>query len=169
MLEEIASYLEKLGYTSEEQGGIEKYLVVCQKGRPLGFILSDGSLCLVEDAEGAEGVRDAIGFLQKNRGLQPVGNGEFLVSSHRRDQLTTFYDVGAKREMFATYLVDKESGEVRHTVYQSCEDAEYHFVTESGQINLSQYLPRKKGLSERMREKLLSYLLSKSDRQPERP
>ncbi len=49
MLEQIASYLEKLGYTTEEQGTIEKYLVVFRSGKPLGFILSDCSMRLVTD------------------------------------------------------------------------------------------------------------------------
>lgn len=168
MLEEITAYLEKMGYTSEEQGSIEKYLVVFREGKPLGFILSDCSLRLVTDAKGAEGVRGAVAFFQKNRNLKPVGNGEFLVSLHRGNQVTTFYDMKNRHEMFAVYLEDKNNGETSNTIFETADDAEYYFIQESHQIDLNRYLPRKESLSERLRGKLLHYLLSKLNRQPER-
>ncbi len=168
MLEQVAAYLEKLGYTTEEQGTIEKYLVVFQSGKPFGFILSDCSVHLVADAEGIDNICDAISFLQKNGDLQPVGNGEFLLARYRQDQMTTYYDMKDRLIRYAVYLVDGDSGEVGNTVYESYDDAVYRFITGSGMADLKRYLPQKKSFSERIREKLLRYLLSKSSQQPER-
>ena len=168
MLEQIASYLEKLGYTTEEQGTIEKYLVVFRSGKPLGFILSDCSMRLVSDVEGTDGIRDAIAFLQKNQYLQPVGNGEFLLARYRQDQMTTYFDMKDRLVRYAVYLVDKNTGEAANTIYESYDDAAYRFITDSRMADLKKYLPQKKSFSERIREKLLRYLLSKSHQQPER-
>ena len=162
MLEQIASYLEKLGYTTEEQGTIEKYLVVFRSGKPLGFILTDCSMRLVTDVEGADDIRDAIAFLQRNQDLKPAGNGEFLLASYRNNQITTFYDVKDRLVRYAVYLVDRETGEVGNTVYESRDTAMYRFITDSRMADLKNYLPQKKSFSERIREKLLRYLLSKS-------
>ncbi|HEX3016250.1 MAG TPA: hypothetical protein VHP31_00145 [Caproicibacter sp.] len=168
MLEQIAAYLEKLGYTTEEQGSIEKYLVVFKDGKPLGFILSDCSVRVVSDAEGTGDVEEAIGFLQKNRDLQSVGNGEFLLAHYRKDQMTTFFDVKNHLVRYAVYLVDGNTGEADSTIFESYDAAAYCFVTQSRMIDLNRYLPRQKHLSERIREKLLHYLLSKSNHEPER-
>lgn len=168
MLEQIAAYLEKLGYTTEEQGTIEKYLIVFQKGKPLGFILSDCSVCLVSDMQESDGIRDAIAFLKKNQSLKAVGNGEFLLGSYRQNQITTFYDVKNRLVRFAVYLLNNETGEVGNTVYESEDTAMYRFITESGMFDVKKYLPKQRSFADRIREKLLHYLLSKSKQQPER-
>ncbi len=169
MLEQIVSYLKKLGYTAEEQGSIEKYLIVFQKGKPLGFILSDGTLRLVSDVEGADGVRDAIRFLQENRDLRPAGNGEFLLASYRQNQVTVYYDVRDRIVRYSVCLVDTDTGEVRREVFESKDTAMGRFAAETGMFPSGGLSARKQSLSERLREKLLRYLLSRSKQQPERP
>ena len=51
MFQKIIAYLEKLGFTVEEQGRLEKYLVVIKSNRPVGFIMADLSVRLVPDAD----------------------------------------------------------------------------------------------------------------------
>ena len=168
MLEQIANYLEKIGYTAEQQGSIEKYLVVFLKGRPLGFILADGSVRLVSGAEGADDIRQILAFLDKNKNLKNVGNGELLVGEYRGHQLTTFYDVKDRMERFAVYIRE-DDGKVGSTIFDSEEKASYRFITQSRMFDLKKYLPRKESFMNRVRAGLIRHLMSKSGRQAEQP
>lgn len=168
MLEQIANYLEKIGYTAEQQGSIEKYLVVFLKGRPLGFVLSDGSVQMVSGAEGADSIQDILNFLKKNENLQSMGKGEFLLASYRSDRLTTFYDGKDKIVRYVSYIHNGSTGEVNSTIYESYDDAVFRFVKGSGMINFKKYLPRKESFADRTRERLIRYLISKSNHKAER-
>lgn len=168
MLEQIAAYLEKLGYTAEKQGTLEKYLVVFLEGHPIGFILSDSSVRLVAGAEGAESIKEILGFIKKNQDLQCVGKSEFLLASYRRNQLTTYYDGKDRLIRYAVYIHDDAAGEGSSTVYESYDDAAYRFMTLSHMIDLKKYLPRQEGFADRLRIRLARYLMSKSSRQAER-
>lgn len=162
MLTKIAAYLEKLGYTAEEQGSIEKYLVVFKSGRPLGFILSDLSARLVADVKDTGNITDILNFLKKNRGRQSVGNGEFLLGLFCENKLTTFYDEKDRMVRYATYILDVQTGEVASTIFESYDDAAYRFVTQSHMIDFKKYLPKRDSFSEKVRKRIIKYLMSKS-------
>jgi hypothetical protein len=162
MLAKVSAYLEKLGYTSEEQGSLEKYLVVFKDGHPLGFILSDLSVRLVSDVKGAENISEILNFLKKNRDRQSVGNGEFLLGLFCDNKLTTFYDEKDRMVRYATYIFDEKTGEVSSTIFESYDDAAYRFVTQSHMIDFKKYLPKRDSFSEKIRKRIIKYLMSKS-------
>lgn len=112
---------------------------------------------------------DAVGFLRENRDLQPLGNGEFLLASYRQNRVTACYDVKDRLVRYTVCLPDRDSGEVRTAVYESKDAAIRHFAEESEMLGRSGILLSRESLAERLREKLLRYLLSKSKQQSERP
>ena len=162
MLSKVAAYLEKLGYTAEEQGSIEKYLVVFKGGRPLGFILSDLSVRLVSDVRGTENIEEILSFFKKNHSRQRVGNGEFLLGLFYENKLTTFYDEKDRIVRYATYIQDVSTGEAVSTIFESYDDAVYRFVTQSHMIDFKKYLPKRDSFSEKVRKRIIKYLMSKS-------
>ena len=157
MFQKIISYLEKLGYTVEEQGRLEKYLVVFKDNHPVGFIMSDFSVRLVSDAEGDDGIQEIIGFIQKNQGLQSVGSSEFLILEYRGSQITTFYNDKSRTIKFASYIHDG-NGELQNAVYQSEEAAILRFVVQTRMIDLKKLLPAKNSLKDRIRQWLIRFL-----------
>ncbi|MVB10833.1 hypothetical protein CAFE_15310 [Caprobacter fermentans] len=162
-LDQAATYLEKLGYTAEKQGGLEKYLVVFRKARPLGFILADGSVRLVNGEKGADGIRQILGFLEKNHSLELVGNGEFLIGDIRGNQYTTYFDSADQIVRYAVYIHDK-NGEVRSTIFDSEKDAAYEFISKSQVIDLKKYLPQQEGFMNRARSRLIRYLMQQNNK-----
>ena len=157
MLQKIISYLEKLGYTVEEQGRIEKYLVVFKDNHPVGFIMSDLSVRLVSDAEGNDSIQEIIGFIQKNQNFKSVGSSEFLILDYRGDYVTTFYDDKARMIKFASYIHDG-NGEVQSAVYQSEEAAKCRFNVQTQMIDMKKFLPPKNSLKDRIRQRLIRFL-----------
>lgn len=158
MFQKIIAYLEKLGYTVEEQGRLEKYLIVFKEGKPLGFILSDLSVKLVSDAEGCEHISEILDFIRKNQDLQSVGSSEFLIGEYRGNQITTFYDEKTMLVRFATYIHDCDTGEVHNAVYDSEEAADYHFITQTKILDIRKFMPVKRSLKERIRLRLIRFL-----------
>lgn len=164
MLEQIAAYLKNIGYTVEEQGRIEKYLVVFRAGRPVGFILSDLSVKLVTDAEGQEALKKMIEFVRVNQNNQSVGKGEYVQLNYCGHRLTAFFSQKAMSVQYAAYIRDDETGEVHSTIYSSRDEAFYKFITQTQMIDLNRLIPAKKSFRERIRSRLIRYLLSKSDK-----
>lgn len=157
MFQKIISYLEKLGYTVEEQGRLEKYLVVFKDNLPVGFIMSDLSVRLISDAEGDDGIQEIIGFIQKNQNLQSIGSSEFLILDYRGNQLTTFYDDKSRTIKFASYVHDG-NGEVQSVIYQSEDTAIHRFIIQTQMIDLKKFLPAKSSLKDRIRQWLIRFL-----------
>lgn len=165
-MDKIVIYLEKLGYTVEEQGKVEKYLVVFKDGLPLGFILQDLTVKLVSDAEKHNDIQKIISFVNQNNNLSAVGASEFLLLSFKGNQLTNYFDVNSMEPHYVTYIHDG-TGEVRNTVYNDYDTAIYTFVTQTQMIDLKKFSARKVTVGERIRNKLLDYLLTKSREQAE--
>lgn len=160
-LDQAAAYLEKLGYTVEKQGNLEKYLVVFQKGRPLGFVLSNGSVRLVSGEKDIDRIHKVLQFLEKNSRYEIVGNGEFLIGNIMGNQMTTFYDNEEQIVRYAVYLHD-ENGEFNSTLFHSKEEAVYHFIMESQLIDLKTLLPRQESLMNRARSRLIGILMEQN-------
>lgn len=167
MFQKLIDYLSKLGYTVEEQGKLEKYLVVFRSGRPLGFILSDFSVRLVADADGKDNIVEIIQFVKKNQNLPITGGSEFQIADYRGNKLTTFFDPKTMLTKYTTYILDPETGETASTVYESPETAAFRFVTQTGFVDMKKLLPQRAGWTDRMRTKLIRYLMSKSSRPAE--
>jgi hypothetical protein len=162
-MDKIVSYLEKLGFTVEEQGKLAKYLVVFKAGLPIGFILPDLSVKLVSGAGGQNDIEEIIKFINSNKELESVGASEFLLASYRGNQLTTFYDVKSMHVKFTTYIRDGTTGEVMNKVYENYDSAVFFFVSQTNMINLDALrTTNHESLSNRFRTWLINYLLSKS-------
>jgi hypothetical protein len=159
-MEKIVAYLEKLGYTVEEQGKLEKYLVVFKNNRPIGFILPDLTVKLVSDAGEQNNIREIIDYVNKNQGLESVGASEFLLASYRGSQMTTFFDTGTMHPAYVTY-VRTNTGEVKNTTYKDFDTAMYFFITQTQMIDLRKFAVQHESLSVRLRTWLINYLLSK--------
>ena len=157
MFQKIIAYLEKLGYTVEEQGRLEKYLVVFKSNRPVGFIMADLSVRLVPDFDDNGNIQQIIGFIQKNQDLQIIGGSEFLLISFRGYQLTTFFDEKAMSVKFASYI-HGGNGEVQTAIYSSYDTAIYRFVTQTQMFDIKKYLAPKMTFKERIRKRLISFL-----------
>ncbi|WP_042435682.1 hypothetical protein [Faecalispora jeddahensis] len=164
-MEKLVSYLETLGYTVEEQGRIQKFLIVFYQGLPVGFILPDFSVRLVTDADGVqrESLGKIVAFFQEHNNLPSVGSGEFMILNYRGNQLTVFFHPKHQRIQYASYTVSPETGETQRNLYMNYDTAIHHFIEQTHMINLHEpySLPRKT-LSERFSEWLLQYLLKKS-------
>lgn len=164
-MEKLVSYLETLGYTVEEQGRIQKFLIVFYQGLPVGFILPDYSVRLVTDADGMqrESLGKIVAFFQEHHNLPSVGSGEFMILNYRGNQLTVFFHPKHQRIHYASYTVSPETGETHRNLYMNYDTAIHHFIEQTQMINLHELhsLPRKT-LSERFSEWLLQYLLKKS-------
>ena len=166
-MEKIVSYLEKLGYTVEEQGTLVKYLVVFKDGLPIGFIMPDLSVKLVTGAGEQQDLNQVIAFVTENKDLPEVGGSEYLVASYRSNQLTTFYDVKTMNEAFAIYVHDGQ-GHKANYIYKNYDAAVYDFVNLSGMMDLTKFQSRKRQtLGQRFRNWLLQYLMNKSDEKAE--
>ncbi|QAT49147.1 hypothetical protein EQM14_04800 [Caproiciproducens sp. NJN-50] len=167
MFQKLIAYLSGLGYTVEEQGKLEKYLVVFRSGRPLGLILSDLSVRMIADAEGKENIAEMIRFMKKNQSLPNVGGSEFQIACYRGNQLTTFFDPKTMLIKYTTYILDPKTGETASTIYESPETAAFRFVTQTGFVDVKRLLPQREGWTDRMRTRLIRYLVSKSNRPAE--
>lgn len=155
----ISEFLEKLGYTVEEQGRISKYLVISKDG-PIGFLMPDLSVKLVP-GENQEGISRVITFFKKNHSLQSTGIGEFILATFRGSQLTTFYDTKLNQVRYSVYVMDA-NGTVETSVYESYDMAAIHFVTQTNLVDLRRLTPKHVGLRSRLRARLLRHLLAKS-------
>lgn len=160
-MEKIVSYLEKLGYTVEEQGGIAKYLVVFKDGLPIGFIMPDLSVRLISGADDNHDIAKIVDFVRRNSTLQSVGTSEFLLAVFKGSQLTTFYDAKSQSVSYAVYISNPE-GEVQSHRYDQYDTAAYLFATQSGLIRPEQLKAHRLTIGDRLRGKMLDYLLSKS-------
>lgn len=118
MIEQIISYLEKLGYTVEEQGNLAKYLVVFKAGRPIGFVFPDLTVKLVTGTGEQDNIEKIIDFINQNKGLESAGKSEFLLASFRGNQLTTFFDVKSMCAKYASYIVGN-TGETKSIIYEN--------------------------------------------------
>lgn len=164
-MEQLVLYLETIGYTIEEQGKVQKYLIVFYDGLPVGFILPDFSIRLVTDADGAhqKALPQILAFFGEHKDLPTVGNGEFLLVNYRGSQLTAFYHTKHKKIQFASYVILNETGEVQKTLYTDYQVAIKNFVQQSHMIELQELksVPQK-SLGKYIRKRLLQYLLNKS-------
>lgn len=159
-MEKIVAYLEKLGYTVEEQGRLEKYLVVMKNNRPIGFILQDLTVKLVSDAGEQSNISEIINFINENQGLESVGASEFLLASYRGSQMTTYFDTDTMHPAYVTYI-RSGSGEIKNTTYTNFDTAMYFFITQTNMIDLRKFAVQHESLSVRFRSWLINYLLSK--------
>ena len=166
-MDKIVAYLEKLGYSVEEQGKIEKYLVVFKEGRPIGFILNDLTVKLISDAGEQNDIRKIIEFLDCNQGLDSVGASEFQLANFKGSQMTTYFDVKSMRPAFAIYLRGADTGEVKSSTYNDFDTAVYSFVTKTQMIDLSKFSAQRESFGDRMRTRLIDYLLTKSKERAE--
>lgn len=157
----LAPYLEKLGYTVEEQGSIAKYLVVFKNRLPIGFIMPDLSVRLISEAADQDNIQKIVDFVRHNSHLQSVGGSEYLLAVFKGSQLTTFYNVKNQTVSYAVYISNSESGEVKQNRYEQYDIASYFFATQSGLIRAEQLKMRHPTIGDRIRGKLLDYLLSK--------
>jgi hypothetical protein len=162
-MEKIISYLEKLGFTVEEQGKLAKYLVVFKAGLPIGFILPDLTVKLISGVGEQNNIEEIIKFINSNKELDSVGASEFLLASYRGNQMTTFYDVKSMHVKFTTYIRDGVTGEVATKVYENYESAVFFFVSQTNMIDLNTLrTSNRESLGERIRTWMINYLLSKS-------
>ena len=129
-MEHVASYLEKLGYTIEEQGSISKYLVIFKEGMPLGFLMPDFTLSLVNTTD-EELLNNIISFVKENDNSEIVSGHEYLVSSYRHHKLTTYYDTQLRMPCFATYIVSTDDGTVTVQAYTDIDIAKNDFLIKS--------------------------------------
>lgn len=168
-MEQIVSYLEKLGYTVEEQGKgkIEKYLVVFKDGSPVGFILPDLTVKLVSGAGEQNNIKTIIDFINQNQGLTPVGASELLVATYKGSQLTTFFDVKAMQAAYVIYIRENSSGEVKRTKYSDFDTAVYFFLTQTQMVDLTKFTAQRESFGDRLLTKSINYLLSKKKERAE--
>ncbi len=161
-MEKIVSYLEKLGYVVEEQGKLEKYLVVFKENRPIGFILPDLTVKLISDAGEHNDIRKIIEFLNQNQGLDRVGASEFLLANFKGSQMTTYFDVKSMRPVFVMYLRGTDTGEVKSFTYDDFDTAIYSFVAQTQMIDPHKFSVQRESFGDRIRTRLINYLLIKS-------
>ena len=141
-MDQIAAYLEKLGYEVEDQGKIKHFLIVLKDGLPIGFILPDFTVKMVagEDTQKYDMLQHIVSFVRVNQHLQTAGQGtaEYVVTTYRGSQLTTFFDLEAGHERFAFYIVNS-SGEVPEVAptFDSYDDAIRDFILQTGMIDLT--------------------------------
>ena len=163
-MDEIAAYLEKLGYAVEDQGQIKHFLLVLKDSLPVGFILPDYSVRMIEDVDDtAAGVLPkVINFVKANQGLPMAGKSEYIVATYRGNQLTTFFDVNSGLVKYAVYTINQDSGEltIDGQPYESYDNAALAFVTVTGMIRMDELEPPKVPLNHRWRRKLARRLLN---------
>lgn len=152
-MENIANYIEQLGYTVEEQGTINKFLIVFDDGMPLGFILSDLSVRLTGDLQD-DRLEKIIKFVDDNKQFDSVGVSEFLLIKYRQHQLTTRFDAKNNTVKYTSYIVD-DKGEVKTIEYQDEQKAIYGFCTSTGMIDFKDLGKNKMSLKEKVGHMLL--------------
>lgn len=162
-MEKIVSYLEKLGYIVEEQGRIEKYLVVFKGKQPIGFILPDLTVKLVSGYESQDNIQAVVDFLNDNQGLESVGASELLLAGYRGSQLTTYFDVKSMLPLFVCYIRNLDTGEVITSTHRDADTAILAFVTQAHMIDLSKFTASKETFGDRIRGRLLNYLLAQKN------
>lgn len=158
-MERIAQYLEKLGYTVEEQGSILRYLILIKKGVPIGFILPDYKVSLANKDDEQE-ILDVINFVQQNDKLDIVAGSEYLLATYIVNRLTTFYDTKNKVVSYVSYLVD-EIGTVTTETYTDKAVAVVEFVTKTGMLNIDEIKGKGLSLKDAMINKTIAFLASK--------
>ena len=169
-LEKVVIYLEKLGYTVEEQGKIQKYLIVFRAGLPIGFILMDMTVKLVADADEQQEqcLKNVIAFVNENKDLMGVGNSEYLLVDYKGNRLTTFYDINSMSAQFVSYVHSDSTGEVVSTAFSNYDTAIYNFVAATKMMNLDALKAAKHDtFGDRMRTRLINYLINKSKEKAE--
>jgi len=167
-MERIVSYLEKLGYTVEEQGKIEKYLVVFKAGQPVGFILQDLTVKLVSGSETMDNIQAVIDYLNENEGLEYVGASELLIASYKGSRLTTYFDVKEMKPWYVCYIRSMDTGEVVNSTYADRDTAAYMFITQTKMLDLRKFTAQQESFSGRMRNRLINYLLAKKEKAGQR-
>lgn len=161
-MERIVSYLEKLGYTVEEQGKIEKFLVVFKAGQPIGFILQDLTVKLVSGSDTTNNIQAVIDYLIENQGLDNVGAKELLLCSYRGSQLTTYFDTDEMKPCYVCYVRNSDTGEVKSSIYQEEDTAAYMFISQTKMLDLRKFTAQQETFGDRVRNRLINYLLAKN-------
>lgn len=159
MLQRIVLYLEKIGYSIEETGSLAKFLVIFRDGVPMGFILPDLTVSLVEK-ENEDLLNLLVTFIRSNDGLDLVAGSEYLLSHYGSHKLTTYFDIESKQAKYACYIAS--DGEVSHTVFDSPHDAGIQFAVLSGLVDPSAL--RNNGncsFRDKLISKIIHYLSSK--------
>lgn len=158
-MERIAIYLEKLGYTIEEQGSIARYLVIFKSGVPVGFIMPDHTMSLV-NKEAEASLSEVIKFVTENLNLELVAGAEYLVATYKGSKLTTYYDVEQNLVSYASYIVDK-NGEIETQLYFDLYTATIDFATKSQMLNPHDIKHSGIGFKDNLINKIVKFLLTK--------
>ncbi|HCC02411.1 MAG TPA: hypothetical protein DEP60_06885 [Ruminococcaceae bacterium] len=164
-MDQIAAYLEKLGYEVEDQGKIKRFLLVLKDGLPIGFILSDFTVKMIagEEAQKASELNKIVAFVKANQHSETAGHNsaEYIMVTYRGNQLTTFYDLEAEKSRYAIYIIDK-NGEVSDTppLFDSYKAAMHEFILQTGMIDLKAVF-KKEPFRIRWRRKLINRLMKK--------
>lgn len=161
-MERVADYLEKLGFTVEEQGTIAKYLIIFKAGMPIGFILADYTVSLVSNEDETE-IKKVINFVNDNSYLELVGGSEYLLATFIANKITTYYDVTQKAICYVCYLVD-ENGCVNTQKFYDKNMALLNFVKKTKMLNPDDIKKNGVSFKDSMLNKLISYLMSKQTR-----
>lgn len=131
-MEQIAAYLEALGYQVEEQGKIKRFLTILKDGLPVGFILPDFSVRTMDSQD--DKLAEIVRFVQENQNLPIAGAGrqEYIIANFRASKLTTFYDTDLLKPRYNLYI-EKEDGSIATPPpYDSYHAAMAEFLTATG-------------------------------------
>lgn len=162
-MDQIAVYLEKLGYEVEDQGKIKRFLLVLKDGLPIGFILQDFTVKMIsgEDTQKYDMLQRIVSFVRTNQHLQTAGQGnaEYIVITYRGNQLTTFFDLKTGQERYAVYIIN-DSGEVSSTIptFDTYDAAIREFISQTSMIDLKA-AAAKEPFHIRWRRRLVKHLM----------
>ena len=159
-MEKLVSYLEKLGYSVEELGRITKFLTVLKDGRPIGFILPDFSVSIVNNVPSSEreALLGVIRFVREYSDLEPVGGFEYQIAAYRGTQLTAYFDPDVQAPRYAVYVPD-QNGEVVPSIYDDAYIAQVNFAILSQLIHSEDIVKGSKGsLRERAINSAINFL-----------
>jgi hypothetical protein len=164
MISQLVTYLEALGYTVQEQRGIRPFCVVMRGTEPVGFLLDDYSLKLMDDGEDRESLQKILDFVRENQNLTLKGKNEYVLATYLSHQLTTFFDVQNKIPKYTVYITE-ESGKALSTLYTDREAALRSFVRDTEMVALEQ-LTRRRSWGKRMEDKALHWLMERQKEEP---
>lgn len=158
-MEKFVEYLEALGYEAEEQGKINKYITILKGKKPIGFLLPDMTLTLVDKDE-EDGLKGIIDFINKYKNLELVGGSEYILATHTINRMTTYFDIESKQAKYAVYIV-APSGEVISNLFDDYETAAIYFITATNLISSDLIkVPVKKGS---VRNRFLNHIIKTAD------
>ncbi len=155
-MDKIAIYLEKLGYTIEEQGTISHYLVIFKDGIPIGFLMQDCTLSLVNKNDEA-GLVDVINFVKEHSNLEIVAGHEYLLATYKANKLTTYYDTKLRKVCYATYIVH-DGDDVKSQTYTNSYSAVMDFVVQSDMLQSGDLKRNHENMKDKIINKLINYL-----------